>query len=547
MAGRDPRNLILTGFSTTGKSTVGQLVAARLGFPFRDLDHEIEQRAGCPITAIFARQGEAHFRELESSLLQEALAGERQVIATGGGAVLREANRAAMRRHGLVICLEAQPETIVARLSTQAGVRPLLADGDPLSRVRALKAERAAYYAEADWTIHTDLLTPEAVAAEVVRAWATVRPRLAGERVGELLPAAVVTTGSGSYPLFVGDGLLAALGRLIRQQVGEGAVWVVADAGAAEVHGERLLQALREAGLRVGVRVLAGGEASKDLAVASTLYRWLARERAERGDTLVAFGGGVVGDLAGFVAATYLRGIALVQVPTTLLAMTDSAIGGKTGVNLPEGKNLVGAFHQPRLVLADVALLASLPEREYRAGWAETIKHAFIQDPALLGDLEGAVAAVLAQRREYLVDLISRSMAVKARVVSRDEREDGLRMVLNYGHTIGHALEAAGEYRLLLHGEAVAIGMTAAARIGVALGVTPPELEARQRELIARFGLPLRAPAVPLERALAALAVDKKVRTRRNRWVLLADVGQPVIRDDVPPMLAEQVLREVVG
>jgi 3-dehydroquinate synthase len=543
MAARDPRNIVLTGFSTTGKSTAGRLAADRLGFTFVDTDALIEERAGQRIAELFANDGEERFRDLESEVLHEALAGRRRVIATGGGAVLRPANREAIRRQALVVCLEARPETIVTRLrSNPEEVRPLLAGDDPAGRVGALKWERAPLYAEADWTIQTDLLTAEGVAAEIVRAWNLLRHRF-GKLEGEA--RAVVTAGGTSYPIYAGAGNLAQLGARIAEWA-RGATWVLADARAAELHGDRAVASLREAGLAAALRVIPSGEESKSLAVAGDLYRWLAANRAERRDTIVALGGGVTGDLAGFVAATYLRGLSLVQVPTTLLAMTDSAIGGKTGVNLPEGKNLVGAFHQPQLVLADVEVLRTLPEREYRAGWAETIKHALIRDPALLDFLEAHAESLLARNREALVEAVGRSMAVKAEVVSMDEREDGIRMILNYGHTAGHALEAAGNYQALLHGEAVTIGMAVAAAIGVGLGLTPPALRERQNTLIERFGLPLRAPALPFERTLAALALDKKVRGKRNRWILLEAAGKTTVRDDVPPDLVERSLREVM-
>ncbi|MCS6801178.1 MAG: 3-dehydroquinate synthase [Chloroflexota bacterium] len=544
MVARDPRNIVLTGFSTTGKSTAGRIAAARLGFEFLDTDAIIEARAGRPIAALFAQEGEAWFRDLESAVLLEALSGSRRVIATGGGAILRQANREAMRAQGMVVALEAGVEAILQRLEReQEGSRPLLAGEDPAARVSALKRERAPLYAEADWIVQTDHLSPEAVAAEIVRAWNLVRYRIASPSDGA---RAVVTTGSASYPLYVGAGILARVGPLIREWA-SGAVWVLADARAAELYGEQTLRSLHDAGLTAALRVIPSGEASKDLGVAGELYRWLAAQRAERRDVIVALGGGVTGDLAGFVAATFLRGLALVHVPTTLLAMTDSAIGGKTGVNLPEGKNLVGAFHQPRLVVADVEVLRTLPEREYRAGWAETIKHALIRDPELLALLERHADRLLAHDRDLLVDVIGRSMAVKAEVVSLDEREDGLRMILNYGHTAGHALEAAGNYETLLHGEAIAVGMAVAAALGEAIGVTPPALVKRQNALIARFGLPLRAPVVPFERVLAALAVDKKVRGKRNRWILLEEAGRTTIRDDVPPDLVVRVLREVMA
>jgi 3-dehydroquinate synthase len=450
-----------------------------------------------------------------------------------------------MRASAVVICLEARADTIIARLAVhEREVRPLLAGADPAARIRSLKEQRASAYADADWIVQTDQLSPELVASEVVRAYRMLAPRIA-TTAHDPAPAAFVRTGATSYPIFVGAGVLDRLGELTAGPTG-GNCWVFADERVAEVHGERAVQSIRRAGLSAEIRTIPSGERSKDFAVASELFRWLAQHRAERRDTIVAVGGGVTGDLAGFVAASYLRGIGLVHVPTTLLAMTDSSIGGKTGVNLPEGKNLVGAFHQPAFVLADVDTLRTLPERELRAGWAETIKHGLIRDPSLVETLETATDDLLRLETATLVNVIGRSVAVKAEVVSIDEREDGLRMILNYGHTAGHALEAAGDYQRLLHGEAVSIGMGIAARIGEEVGITPPTLRRRQDDLIRRFGLPLETADVPVGKALAALALDKKVRAKRNRWILLEGAGRTVVRDDVPADLVETAIREAV-
>jgi 3-dehydroquinate synthase len=255
----------------------------------------------------------------------------------------------------------------------------------------------------------------------------------------------------------------------------------------------------------------------------------------------------MIGDLAGFVAATFLRGLPLVHVPTSLLAMVDASIGGKVAVDLPQGKNLVGAFYQPRLVVTDAAALKTLPPRELTAGWAEVTKHALIQDADLLALLEEAAPALTGLEPEITTEVVRRSVAIKAQVVSEDERETtGRRTILNYGHTVGHALEAAADYTGLLHGEAVAIGMTAAAQIGRRMEVTPPALVERQKALLERFGLPVKAPALSLDRVLDAIALDKKVSGKAVRWVLLADVGLPVLRQDVPEPLVRQVVAELL-
>lgn len=548
MASRDPRNIFLTGFSTTGKTTVSALVAKRLGFGLADTDLEAERLAGRPVPGIFRDDGEERFRDLESAALQKVAQGSFQVIATGGGAVLRPENRQIMLQHGIIVCLEAKPETILSRLAAQTGgtERPLLAGDDPTSRVDALKQARAYAYAAADWTIHTDTLDPEAVAAEIIRAWQTLQPKLGGTfQAGG--PAATVVTPGASYSVHVGAGILGDAGRKMREAGLNGKAWVLADERAAERFGQPLLDSLGSAGYSAEIKLIASGERSKDLSVAGGIFRWLAERRAERKDAIVTLGGGVAGDLGGFVAATYLRGMPLVHVPTTLLAMTDSSIGGKTGVNLPEGKNLVGAFHQPRLVLADVETLGTLNERELVAGWAETIKHGLIRDPELFERLEAQADSLVRLEASPLVDILSRSVRVKAGVVSADEREDGLRMILNYGHTLGHALETAGNYHVLLHGEAVAIGMAGEARIANAIGLLSPEDRERQDRLIQRYGLPLQAPPLPVDRALASLSVDKKVQGKKNRWVLLEGIGRAVIRDDISPELAATVLKECIS
>ncbi len=290
------------------------------------------------------------------------------------------------------------------------------------------------------------------------------------------------------------------------------------------------------------------GESSKSLERAASVYDWLVARKAERGHVIVGLGGGVAGDLAGFVAATFLRGMPLVLAPTSLLAMVDASVGGKVAVDHREGKNLIGAFYQPRLVFDDVALLRTIAPRELAAGWAEVVKHAFIMDADLLAMLESRPEAATALDPAFATQLVARNAALKGRIVSDDEREtSGLRITLNYGHTIGHGIEAATAYGEYLHGEAVAIGMMGAAAISVRMGLLDPQVAARQETLLRKLGLPLRAPGVGAERVLAAMALDKKVRGRRIRWVLLAAAGRTVIRDDVPEALVRDVVAELTA
>ena len=344
-----------------------------------------------------------------------------------------------------------------------------------------------------------------------------------------------------------GDGIASALGVRMREAGLEGRAFVATHTEIAALHGGVVLEALDAAGYRPEVVSVASGEASKSLDTAAELYAWLADRRAERRDTIVALGGGVVGDLAGFVAATYLRGLSWVQVPTTVLAQVDSSVGGKTAVNLPQGKNLVGAFHPARLTLIDVGLLDGLPPRERDAGWAEVIKTAIIFDPPLFERLERVSQAAL--DRGELLDVIERCVRWKMKVVEEDPTEKGIRILLNFGHTIGHALEAVAGYGRYLHGEAVSIGMVAAAEISRRRGLVDAALVERLVDALRRNELPVRydrTVATP-ERLLEAAASDKKSAGARLRWVLSAGLGSTTVAHDVPDDLVLDVLRDLAA
>ena len=358
-----------------------------------------------------------------------------------------------------------------------------------------------------------------------------------------------------SYPVVVGEGLTSLLPELfdgvLRGPGGaapDRAVVVtqqpVVDAGhVAPIEG-----ALSMLGVDTVRRVVPDGEVAKSVEVVGDLWRACAAVPLGRGDVVVAVGGGVVGDLAGFLAATYNRGIGVVQVPTTLLAQVDAAVGGKTGINLPEGKNLVGAFHQPRTVVCDVRVLASLPERILREGFGEIVKYGLIRDPEVLALLESSVgggggAAGLASSG-LLRELVERSVAVKAAVVAGDEREGGERAFLNLGHTFGHAVESLTGYEQVLHGEAVSIGTVVALRVGVALGITDAEVARRGEAVLTALGLPVRAPTLERSEVWAAMARDKKATAGSVRFVLLEDVGRPVLHTP-PRAVVDRVLDEL--
>ncbi|MBI3743935.1 MAG: 3-dehydroquinate synthase [Chloroflexi bacterium] len=547
-----PENIILIGFSYTGKTQAGRLAAKRLGWDFVDTDDLVVQMAGKTVDAVFAEHGEAGFRDVEREALQKACSKSHTVISTGGGAVIASENRALMLRSGAVICLDSSPQKIVERMRAAKGeARPLLSGSNPLARIAALKVERQAWYAQAQRTINTDGMTVEQTADEIVRAYHTIASNKASKMVdtpAHFADAAyVVETKGGVYPGYVGWGILNDLGKRMREVGLSGTAYVFAETPVFSKYGRKVLASLKEAEFRVDHHFLASGEANKSLASAEKAYAWLASKQAERGHVIVAMGGGMTGDLAGYVAATYLRGMPFVQVPTTLLAMTDASIGGKVAVNLPAGKNLIGAFYQPRLVLADTETLATLPKREVIAGWAETIKHALILDRQLFTDLQGLVSKLLALEPDATTATVRRSAAIKARVVSEDERETGgPRTLLNYGHTVGHALESAFNYEAMLHGEAISVGMAAAGYLSSKLGMLSSSDLRAQNDLLRAFGLPLQSPPVQRDMLRQAMALDKKVAGKAIRWVLLEGIGKSTTRNDVPDALVDEALGQVV-
>jgi shikimate kinase/3-dehydroquinate synthase len=567
-ADRRINNLVITGFSGTGKSLVSKEVARRLNWDFLDTDDEIVKRTGKPIAEIFRQDGEGKFRELERETIRKACQRRQTVIAIGGGAIVDPQNYELLAKRGLIVCLEAKPETIYERLfheatcSPETEVRPLLATDNSLERIRQLKASRQPYYAKADWTIHTDGLSVSEVAEEVIRASRLLR-RTDSCQLSAFSDkdfACLVDTKTQSYPIFVGYGLLDKVGEKMKQAALSGTATIISDENVFSLYGSKVEGILKDAGFAVNSFVVPPGEETKNMDYAIKIYDSLVAHRTERDDIIIALGGGMVGDLAGFVAATFLRGMFWVQMPTSLVAMVDASIGGKVGINHPEGKNLIGAFYQPNLVLADPQTLTTLPQRELTSGWAEVIKHGLILDKGFFEFLETDVYRLKELDPQLLTQAIARSATIKAQVVSQDEKErEGKRTILNYGHTIAHGLEAATQYKRFLHGEAVAIGMVGAAKLSQRLGLLPSAAVERQQVLLQKFGLPtsLRAEAASQRRgrkrselklSLAgvtkAMELDKKVREKSIRWVLLQDIGKAVIRSDVPQ---EDVLAVLQG
>jgi 3-dehydroquinate synthase len=531
-------NVILTGFMGTGKTTTGRRLAERLGREFVDTDELIVARAGRSIADIFREEGESRFRELEAQVAAE-LAGRRGlVIATGGRLMLDPDNAAALGATGPVFCLTASPADIVARVSADEGKRPLLAGGE--ERVAFLLQQRAAAYARFR-AIDTGGKMAAAVADEIVAALA-LGPR---ETISVRHP-------SDSYDVVVGENLLPDVCALAGI---DGPMVVITDSEVGPLHAARIqkpsfLEKLGFSG--IPTLTMPAGEPHKNLDIVRDLYDQLLAAGVGRDGTIIALGGGVVGDVAGFVAATYLRGIDFVLCPTTLLAMVDASIGGKTGIDLPQGKNLVGAFKQPRLVLADVMTLATLPTAEFTAGLAEVVKHGLIADPVLwqrllLEDWRIDPRRLAEDRllRGDLATLITRAIRVKRDVVEEDPFETGRRAVLNLGHTFGHAIEQVSGYAIR-HGEAVAMGLAAAAHLSATLEECRPSLPLLVEVILNDLGLPTRIPPALDPAALyAAMGSDKKKRAGRLRFVLLHDVGDVFVRDDVPEVAVMAALEAV--
>ena len=546
-------NIALIGFSATGKSIVARKVAEHLNWVFVDTDDEIVKLSGKVIPEIFEQDGEDKFRQLEHEALVQACHKEKVVIATGGGAILDPRNQELLLETSVIICLEAKAEAIYQRLlqdslySSNPVVRPLLAGDNPLERIRRLKIPRQPYYAIADWTVHTDNLTLEEVSQEVIKGWRYANRHHEDERQSaEADLACRVETATGHYPVFVGWGLLDKLGEKMKQAGLAGVANVISDEIVFSIYGTRVKKALQNDGFVVNCCLVPPGEATKNIDQAVKIYDFLVEHHVERNDVIVALGGGVVGDLAGFVAATFLRGLPWLQVPTSLVAMADASIGGKVAVDHPRGKNLIGAFYQPRLVLADVQTLTTLPQRELTSGWSEVIKHGLILDAEFFRLLEVNAEDLIRLTPEITPKVIARSASIKAQVVAEDEREIGKRIILNYGHTIAHGLEAASKYEHFLHGEAVAIGMMGAAKLSRRLGLLSQNAVERQKALLQRFHLPIDCSGVDLADVLAAMELDKKVRSKAIQWVLLKDIGKVVIRSDVSAKEVSKVLQEVV-
>jgi shikimate kinase/3-dehydroquinate synthase len=514
------RPLLLNGFMATGKSTVGRSLAKLAGHPFVDLDDEITERAGASIPDIFARHGEAEFRRLEREALRRVLERARAdgsshpVVALGGGALARREDRLQALDTCIVITLTAPAAELATRASATSN-RPLFQGADIATTVEQLLETRRLAYAEAHAVLDTGALDPETAAARALEIWRR--------------DPVVVAAGERSYRVEVGRGIVDLL--LPSALDGASRTLLVSDGPVHGVHGARLKGLLRRLDPGAAEVVLETGEQHKNLGGLERIWQAAFDANLDRKSQLLALGGGVVTDMTGFAAATWMRGIRWVGVPTTLLAMVDASVGGKTAVDFHSAKNCIGAFWQPDTVLCDMELEATEPARGYTSSLAEVVKTALIGDPELLSLLQRSLRAVRMRDSGVVEELVRRSVRVKARVVGRDERERGERATLNLGHTLGHALEATGNYTEYTHGEAVSLGLVLALRIGCELGHTPPSLCDEVVALLADVGLPVEVDAARVEAATQLLGHDKKRTGDRVKFVVARAPGRVDVLD----------------
>jgi shikimate kinase/3-dehydroquinate synthase len=494
------QRIFLTGLPGAGKTFVGQRAASLLGWRFLDTDEVLMLRTGSSVEQILAQYGAERLSQFGSAVLHELVREERVVIAIGRNITMSEASSLFLRQHGLIAYVPEPPQAnakeetwnaLAQRLVSQALVQGYLSVPHVAREIIQLHLEDAASQALIEW------------------------------------------------------GGLPHLGSVLRELEFPERLFIVTDDRVGNLFAPSIRLSLEEAGFKPCMMTISAEEAHKSLECFKQLIDWLAEHRAERNEPILAVGGGVVGDIVGFVASSYRRGVPLVQVPTTLLAQVDSAIGGKTGINHPFGKNVIGSYYQPELIYVDPALMLVLPEREYGEGWAEIVKYAMILDADLFTLLEERLSALQARDPAQLSSIVARCIRIKMSVVQQDELDRGERHLLNYGHTFGHALETVTNYETWLHGEAVAIGMEVAAHIAVATGTLSQEEARRQTSLLQALHLPVRCPGVDVEALLQAMQQDKKVSAGSIRWVLPTCIGHAGIYDDIDPMAIQEAITQV--
>jgi shikimate kinase/3-dehydroquinate synthase len=551
----------------SGKTTIGRALAKKLNKTFIDSDHEIEARTGVSISVIFEIEGEASFRQRETDAIRDICQQENIVLATGGGAILNAQSRQLLHSTGTVIYLCAGINSILHRTRNDKK-RPLLQTENPRKKLEELEKIRDPLYREIAHivleTVHPQMQTLVQVILDKLYELVNFAPLsiqsnvnlsldiLENNKVSDLIPkiskmnkkSLNVDLAERTYAIHIGADVLKDTNLLSRQIKGKRLVIVTNDV-VAPLYLAQVENVLRSIGKEVHTIILPDGEAHKNWQSLMLVFDYLLKQKCDRHTTLVALGGGVIGDLTGYAASAFMRGIDFIQIPTTLLSQVDSSVGGKTGINHPLGKNMIGAFYQPKVVLSDISSLKTLPSRELSAGLAEVIKYGAILDETFLTWIENNITLLLDRNEDALGYAVLRSCEIKANVVKQDERENGLRAVLNFGHTFGHAIESGLGYGKWLHGEAVGCGMVMAADLSYRLGYIDYVSKVRIVKLVEAAGLPIIAPDLGEDAWLKLMEVDKKNENGKIKFILMKPIGHSIITSVSQEMLLA-TLREAI-
>jgi 3-dehydroquinate synthase len=532
----------------SGKTSVGRALAKKLNKRFLDSDHEIEARTGVPITTIFEIEGEASFRQREADMISELCQLDGIVLATGGGAIINPQSRAQMHAAGTVIYLQASIGSILHRTRFDKK-RPLLRTADPRKKLEELEAQRDPLYREIAHVVvetgypHLNSLVQMVIDKLPAKFKSEIKiPQQADqlahglatklkeqERAFQMDGATLsVALNDRSYPIFIEENLLSNP-EILARSISAKRVVIITNEVVAPLYLALLQTQMQNLNKQVSSIILPDGEVFKTWENLMKIFDGLLEQQCDRHTCLIALGGGVIGDMVGFAAASYMRGIPFIQVPTTLLSQVDSSVGGKTGINHPLGKNMIGAFYQPQAVIADIVTLTTLPDREVSAGLAEIIKMAAILDTAFFAWLEQNIQALRQRDSKALAHAIKRSCELKAQIVASDERESGVRAILNFGHTFAHAIEAGLGYGTWLHGEAVGCGMVMAADLSHRLNYIDYVTKTRITHLVEAAGLPVVAPDLGEQTWIDLMQVDKKNEAGQIKFILLKPLGQALI------------------
>ena len=532
------KNIVLIGLMGSGKTTVGKMIADELGYAFVDTDIIIEDLSKLTINEIFAQFGEDYFRELEIKVAEELSKQENLVIATGGGIVERIENLDNLGQNGSIFYLYAPPEELFGRIKHTRN-RPLLNNQYPERTLHQLIEKREKYYNLADVKIDTVNKTPCEIAKEIMKFLTSTEMEIMNT---ETVKVEFKKASEKNYPIIIEENILSKTGSLIKQYTKAAKVLVVTNTTVFGLYGTQLGQALKSENIEYSFVILEDGEKHKNTSSLDQIWNKAIEAKLERKDAIIALGGGVVGDIAGFAASTYLRGIDFVQIPTTLLAQVDSSVGGKVAINHSYGKNLLGSFYQPKVVIADLKTLRTLSIEQLKVGLAEILKYGFIEKSCKLDDtylnlieyLKDNKDKIFQFNRKALKTLVKYSCMLKAAVVTQDEKELGLRAILNFGHTIGHAVEKCTNYEMFDHGQAVAIGMIGAFYIAFDKGLIDEDYMDSSINLIKLYELDFKIPQqISQTELLEAMLLDKKVLSNKIRFVLPVKETEVEVFNDI--------------